>query len=171
MSNENPDDALFDYKVYRFGRTRQLFRGPQPDLRGKYMSFIGASHTFGRYSDRPFPTILEEKLGLTAFNLGTEGAGPGFFLSDPEVLRAASDSEICIVEAMSAMALSNRMFTVRPRRNIRLHAVSDLLRGIYPDVEFDRFSFVRPMLVALREQDETRYRLVSNEMKNGNLLQ
>lgn len=167
MSEQNPDDALFDYKVYRFGRSRQLFRGPQPNLRGSYLSFIGASHTFGRYADRPFASVLEEKLGTTALNLGTEGAGPGFFLGDPEVLRVASDAEVCVVEAMSAMALSNRMFTVRPRRNIRLHAVSDLLRGIFPDVEFERFSFVRPMLAALREQDETRYRLVLNEMRNA----
>ena len=79
----------------------------------------------------------------------------------------ASDAEVCVVEAMSAMAMSNRMYSVRPRRNMRLHKVSDLLRGVFPDFDFDRFAFVRPMLVALHDHDASRYKLVVNEMRNA----
>ena len=161
------DDPLFDYKVYRFGRSRQVFRGPQPELRGRYLCFLGASHTFGRFVDEPFPALVGAWTGLKTLNLGTDGAGPGFFLNDPDVLHAASGAEICVVQAMCATAISNRMFSVRPRRNLRLHAISELLRGIYPDVEFDRFAFVRPMLRHLRGLDETRFRMVENEMRNA----
>ncbi|MEM7056591.1 MAG: DUF6473 family protein [Pseudomonadota bacterium] len=167
MAEHQIDEPMFDYKMYRFGRSRQVFRGPQPQLRGKYVSFIGASNTFGRFNDDPFPNLLSENLGVQTLNLGTDGAGPGFFLGDPEVLSAASAAEVCVVQVMCASAISNRMFSVRPRRNMRLHAVSDLLVGIYPEVEFERFSFVHAMLKHLQSLDQSRFKLVINEMKNG----
>ena len=167
MSEYQIDDPLFDYKVYRFGETRQIFRGPQPDLRGRYICFIGGSNTFGRYTDAPYCDLVGRESGQTVLNLGTDGAGPGFFLTDPEVLRAAMDAELTVVQAMCATATSNRMFSVRPRRNLRLHAVSDLLAGIYPEVDFESFSFTRPMLRYLHGVDPNRFKLVSNEMKNA----
>jgi len=167
MAEHQIDEPMFDYKMYRFGRSRQVFRGPQPKLRGKYVSFIGASNTFGRFNDQPFPDLLAEELGTQTLNLGTDSAGPGFFLGDPEVLSAASSAEACVVQVMCASAISNRMFSVRPRRNMRLHAVSDLLVGIYPEVEFERFSFVHAMLKHLQALDQSRFKLVVNEMKNG----
>lgn len=167
MAEHQIDDPLFDYKTYRFGRSRQIFRGPQPDLRGKYLSFVGSAYTFGRYSDAPFPDVLAEQFGLTGVNLGTDGAGPGFFLGDPEVKRAAAEAEVCVVQVMSAAAISNRMYSVRPRRNVRLHNVSDLLVGIYPEVDFERFAFTKPMLKYLHELDEQRFKLIVNEMKNA----
>lgn len=167
MAEQQIDDPLFDYKIYRFGRSRQIFRGPQPDLRGPYISFIGASHTFGRYVDEPFPTLVSDEVGLTALNFGTDGAGPNFFLSDPEIVRAAGRANVCVLQIMCAWAQSNRMYTVRPRRNVRLHAVSDLMCGIFPEVDFERFSFVKPMLAHLQTLDEHRFKLVVNEMKNA----
>lgn len=167
MSELQLDDPLFDYKMYRFGRSRQIFRGPQPDLRGHYIACVGGSYTFGRFVDSPFPLILGEELGLTSLNLGADGAGPGFFLGDPEVKQAAADARLCIVQIMSASSISNRMFTVRPRRNLRLHEVSELMCGVFPEVEFDRFAFVRPMLKHLEKLDPERFKLVENEMKNA----
>jgi len=161
------DDPLFDYKLYRYGRSRQVFRGPVPDLRGGYVAFLGGSGTFGRFTDCPYPDLLGTALGRAALNLGTEGAGPGFFLADPEVARAASDSAVCVVQAMCASAISNRMFTIRPRRNSRLHAVSDLLAGIFPEVDFTRFAYVPAMLKHLHAVDDHRFRLVANEMRNA----
>lgn len=167
MAEHQIDEPMFDYKMYRFGRSRQVFRGPQPELRGKYISFIGASNTFGRFNDEPFPDLVGAGLDVQTLNLGTDGAGPGFFLGDPEVMSAASGAEVCVVQVMCASAISNRMFSVRPRRNMRLHAVSDLLVGIYPEVEFERFSFVHAMLKHLQALDQNRFKLLVNEMKNG----
>lgn len=167
MSGIEIDDPLFNYNTYRFGRSRQIFRGPQPTLRGKYIACLGSSYTFGRYSDLPFTNLLSQNFDVPVANFGTDGAGAGFFLGDPEVKKAASKAKLCIVQAMSAASISNRMFTVRPRRNARLHEVSDLLMGIFPEVDFDRFAFTKPMLRYLRELDESRFRLVANEMKNA----
>ncbi|MEM7210398.1 MAG: DUF6473 family protein [Pseudomonadota bacterium] len=167
MAEHQIDDPLFDYKIYRFGRTRQVFRGPQPDLRGRYFAFIGGSSTFGRYAEMPYPDLIGQETGQTVLNLGTDGAGPGFFLGDPEVLRTAMDAELTVVQVMCATATSNRMFAVRPRRNLRLHTISDLLAGIYPEVDFSRFSFTKGMLKHLYTLDETRFKLVANEMKNA----
>ena len=167
MAEHQIDDPLFDYKIYRFGRTRQGFRGPQPDLRDNYVAFIGGSSTFGRYNDTPFPDMVGERLGRTVLNLGTDGAGPGFFLGDPEVLRTAMDADLTVVQVMCASATSNRMFAVRPRRNLRLHTISDLLAGVYPEVDFSRFSFTKGMLKHLHALDESRFKLLANEMKNA----
>lgn len=167
MSLYQSDEVLFDYKIYRFGRSRQLFRGPKPDVARPFVSFIGAASTFGRFVHEPYPQLLGEELGIGALNLGTDGAGPGFFVSDPEIVRTASRAKVCVIQVMSARNLSNRMFSVRPRRNQRLHAVSDLLKGIYPDVDFGRFSFVRVMLATLMKEDPIRFRLVENEMRNA----
>ena len=167
MSDLQIDDPLFDYKAYRFGRAQQIFRGPQPDLRGPYIASLGAAHTFGRYSDRPFPVLLGEAVSMPSLNLGTDGAGPGFFLSDPEVRQAACDAKLCVVQVMSASTVSNRMYTVRPRKNVRIQKVSDLLYGIFPEVDFSRFAFVRPMLTHLNQVDPDRFKLVVNEMKNA----
>ena len=167
MSELRLDDPLFDYDMYRFGRSRQIFRGPQPDLRGHYIASIGGSYTFGRFTDSPFPTLLGDELGLTSLNLGADGAGAGFFLGDPEVKQAASNARLCVVQIMSASSISNRMFTVRPRRNLRLHEVSELMYGVFPEVEFERFAFVRPMLNYLEKLDPERFKLVENEMKNA----
>ena len=167
MSGQQIDDPLFDYKLYRFGDTQQLFRGPVPDLTGRYVSFLGGSGTFGRFACEPYADLVGETLGTRIANFGTEGAGPGCFLMDPEVLSAASAARVCVVQVMPASALSNRMFTVRPRRNARLHGVSELLAGIYPEVDFSRFSYARGMLRHMAGIRDNRFRLVVNEMRNA----
>ena len=167
MTEHRIDDPLFDYKLYRFGATRQLFRGPEAKLSGSYIACLGGSGTFGRFSSQPFPDLVGEAVGMRAVNFGTEGAGPGFFLADSELLAAASGAKVCILQAMPASAISNRMFSVRPRRNRRLHKVSDMLSGLYPEVDFSSFAFVRAMLRNLSALDENRYRLVLNEMRNA----
>lgn len=167
MDHHPIDDPLIDYDLYRFGESRQFFRGPRPDLRESYLCFLGAAHTFGRFTGAPFPSLIGGALGTAVLNLGARGAGPEFFLNDAELLRAATGARVCVVQAMCATAISNRMFGVRVRRNGRLDTVSGLLRGIFPDVDFDRFAFVRPMLRHLRSRDPTRFRLVENEMKTA----
>ena len=136
-------------------------------MRGRYLAFIGGSSTFGRYTDTPYPDLIGQQTGQTVLNLGTDGAGPGFFLGDPEVLRTAMDADLTVVQVMCASATANRMFAVRPRRNLRLHTISDLLAGIYPEVDFSRFSFTKAMLKQLHALDETRFKLIANEMKNA----
>ncbi|MEM6933642.1 MAG: DUF6473 family protein [Pseudomonadota bacterium] len=167
MSLFKTDDPLFDYDPYAFGRTKQMFRGPVPDLRNPYMVCLGSAHTFGRFANRPFSSLIERAVGRPVVNFGAEGAGPGLFLDDPDVLHVANGSEFCVIEVMSARAISNRMYTVRGRRNERLMRVSELLRGLYPDIDFGQFAGVKGMLRALERADPDRFRLVHNEMRNA----
>ena len=167
MAEPRIDDQLLDYKLYRFGQLQQVFRGPAPRLGRHYLAFLGGSGTFGRYADRPYAAIVGQEAGHRFANFGAEGAGPGFFLSDPEVMSAASNALLSVVQVMPACAVSNRMFSVRPRRNARLHAASDLLTGLYPEVDFERFSYVRGMLRHLAGIDDNRFSLVVNEMRNA----
>ena len=93
--------------------------------------------------------------------------GRSFFLLDPQVLNAASRAALCVVQVMPANCISNRMFIVRPRRNARLHGVSEMLTGIYPEVDFSRFTYARAMLRHLSGFQDNRFRLVVNEMRNA----
>ncbi len=167
MARIELDSPLFDYRLYRFGHTRQIFRGPKPKFTTGSISFIGGSGTFGRFTDHPFAELVGQKTGRPIANLGTEGAGPGFFLLDPVVLNVASQSSICVLQVMPANCISNRMFIVRPRRNARLHGVSEMLTGIYPEIDFNRFSYARAMLRHLSSIEDNRFRLIVNEMRNA----
>ncbi|MEM7178088.1 MAG: DUF6473 family protein, partial [Pseudomonadota bacterium] len=167
MSLFKTDDPLFDYDPYPFGRRQQFFRGPVPDLRNPYIVCLGATHTFGRFTSAPFPSLIARGLGRSVVNFGIDGAGPGLFLADAEMIHVASGADLCIVEVMSARAISNRMFTVHQNRNERLVEVSDLLKGLYPDVEISAFQRVKGMLRALERKDPDRFRLVHNEMRNA----
>ncbi|MEM7670515.1 MAG: DUF6473 family protein [Pseudomonadota bacterium] len=167
MSLFKTDDPLFDYDPYSFGRSQQIFRGPVPDLRHPYMVCLGSAHTFGRFASLPFPQLVERGLNRPVVNFGTEGAGPGLFLNDPDIIHVANGAEICVIEVMSARAISNRMYTVRARRNERLMRTSELLRGLYPDVDFGQFAGVKGMLRAIERADPDRFRLVHNEIRNA----
>lgn len=157
------DDLIF----YRFGRAQQVFRAPRPDLRRPYCAFIGGSETFGKHVRVPFPALLQDRTGIPAANFGTPGAGPGFFLSDPAVLQVANAAELTVVQVMSPAAVSNRMYSVYPRRNTRLYAASETLRMLYPEVDFKGFRFVRWMLWNLERIDPARFAIVLAEIHSA----
>ena len=56
-------------------------------------------------------------------NLGCLNAGPDVYLNDPEILRIASKADVTVLQVVGAANLTNRFYTVHPRRNDRfLHA-------------------------------------------------
>ncbi len=167
MTYQKPDRAFIDYQVYKWGQLDQIYRGPQPDLSRPYVACIGAAQTFGRYAKRPFPAILGDKLGMTVANLGTGGAGPGFFLRDPVALEAASGAEVCVVQVMSARSISNRLFKVKPKRNARIMAVSKALEDLFPHVDFDTFTYAHNMLNQISEADPEQFVEVEAELKKA----
>ncbi|MEE9453793.1 MAG: DUF6473 family protein [Paracoccaceae bacterium] len=153
--------------LYRFGRSRQIFRGPKPNLKNPYIAFIGGSEPFGKFVTTPFPKLVQRKVKKTCVNWGTPGAGPGFFLKDPMILGACSDAEICVVQAMDAVPLSNRMYSVFPRRNFRLRAVSDMLKALYPKIDFENFKYVPAMIRKIQSVDATAYKIVLAEQRSA----
>lgn len=105
------DWEVIDYECYELDRTGLWFRGPAPKTLepGAYFTAIGAAQTFGCFCPRPYPRMLEDRLGTTALNLGYSGAGPAFFLQQPELLRYINQSAFCIVQAMSARSTGNSL--------------------------------------------------------------
>jgi hypothetical protein len=156
-----------DYQTYRFGRRQRLYRGPQPDLSKPYFAFLGAERTFGKTVRTPFPDLVGAAMGVPCANLAVEGAGSGFVLDDAVTLEACCGAEVCVVEVMGIWNVSNRFYSVGKRYNRRIRAVSPMLRGLYPKVDFDSFDYVGRMLEALSAADSEKFLMIERECKDA----
>ncbi len=156
-----------DYKTYRFGRSKQRFRGPQPDLTQPYVAFIGGSEPFGKFVEKPFPAILGQKLDYSCVNWGTPGAGPSFFLRDPVVLEACSKAKVCVITVMGAVAMSNRLYSVFKRRNSRIRDTSKTLKALYPNMKLGDFRFAHNMLRKMHQGNPENFKVVEIELREA----
>jgi hypothetical protein len=103
------DEAIIDRSTQR----PLCIRGPRPQLLepGGYFVCLGAAQTFGRFCNRPFPTILQGRLGLPVLNISHGGAGPAFFGGNNErLLQYLNDARFLIVQVMSGRSDSNSQF-------------------------------------------------------------
>jgi hypothetical protein len=140
------------------------FRGPRRDLRSDYIAFIGGTETYGKFVEAPFPQLVETETGLTCVNLGWPNAGIDVLLGDPGLARIAAGAQIAVVQVPCAANLSNRFYRVHARRNDRFLQATELLRRLYPEVDFTEFSFTRHMLLRLRATSPERFALVHAEL-------
>jgi len=106
------DWRIVDYQLERLQGTNLEFRGPIPRQleAGSYIACIGAAQTFGCFTARPFATLLGERLGMPALNLGYGGAGPSFFSNDERLLDVVNGARLVVVQVMSARSESNSEF-------------------------------------------------------------
>ncbi|WP_309667822.1 DUF6473 family protein [Tabrizicola sp.] len=155
-----------DYFPCRYGMSRSVFRGPRRDLSGAYLAMIGGSQTFGKYVTAPFPTLVEEAMGVPVANLGGLNAGPEFYLADPETLAIARGARLAVVQITGAEALSNRYYTVHSRRNDRFLGATPALRALYPEVEFTDIHFTRHLLLVLQAAGVDRFAKVVAALKS-----
>jgi len=167
MTVHAPIDHDVDYNTYRFGRSRQRFRGPKPDLSEPYISFVGGSETFGKFVEQPFPARLQDALDYTCANWGTPGAGPSFFLKDPVVLEACSNSKVCVVSVMGAVAMSNRLYSVFKRRNSRIRATSAGLKAMFPDLKLEDYRFAHNMLRHMYQDNPNNFKVLEIELREA----
>ena len=167
MAQARSDSAHFRYRSYKWGRLGQIFRGPKPDLTRPYVACIGSGQTFGRYAFEPYPQILETRLQTQVANFGVCGAGPGLFLRDSMILEAASNADLCVVQAMSARALSNRLFKVKPESNAQIKGVAEQLRSLFPTIDFDGFTHTKQLIDHLAHADPVRFGDVLEELKTA----
>ncbi|WP_370400132.1 DUF6473 family protein [Sulfitobacter sp. JB4-11] len=162
-------DALgpgaLDYLPCRYGASRLLFRGPRRDLSAPYVAFIGGTETYGKFIAKPFPMLVEEATGLTCANFGLPNAGIDAFAHDPFVPDAASKSAITVLQVMGAQNMTNRFYTVHPRRNDRFVSAANLLRTIYREVDFADFHYNRHMLTDLAQVSPDRFATVRAELQ------
>lgn len=125
MWYQSRDWEIVDYHPYCLVDGVE-FRGPKPELgKDRYFVCVGAAQTFGCYCPRPFPAILEQKLGIPALNLGVGGAGPAFFLNQRRLLEYINESRFAIIQVMSGRSADNSMFRMVQNRGGSLERISD----------------------------------------------
>lgn len=151
----------------RYGNSRMSFRGPRRRLDRPYMAFIGGTETYGKFLPTPFPAMVEKAMRQTCVNLGCVNGGIDAFVNDTAVMDICHNADITVVQIMGANYLSNRFYSVHPRRNDRFLRASSVLQAIYNDVDFSEFTFVRHMLGALYSKSPERFDIVVNEVREA----
>ena len=165
MSIEQRGRMPLDYNPVALPGSVLRFRGPLATDRQPAVVCIGGSETFGRFISAPFPTQLDAAQGEPVLNLGVMNAGLDVLMSDPAILGALDDAEAVVFQIISAHNMSNRFYTVHPRRNDRFLTASAMLRTIYPQVDFTEFNFTRHMLSHLLSLSADRFEILRNELE------
>lgn len=158
--------GALDYFPCRYGGSRLTFRGPKRDLSGDYIVFLGSSESYGPFVPAPFPTLVEERLGIEVANLACMNAGPDAYLGDPGALEVIAGARVAVLQVMGALNLSNRFYTVHPRRNDRFIAATPQLRALFRDVDFTEINFTRHLIRTLVKRGDDRFAPVAEELRN-----
>lgn len=167
MTYERLGPAGLDYCPCRYGGSRVLFRGPQADLRQPHVMFLGGTATYGKFVPRPFPALIEAETGLHCANLGAVNAGPDLYLNDPALLDLTQGAMATVIQVMGVPNMSNRYYSVHPRRNDRVLQASNLLKTDYREVDFTAFHFTRHMLATLQALSEERFAVLMADLRTA----
>lgn len=137
------------------------------DLTSRYAAFLGGTETYGRFLPQPFPALIEAQLGAPCVNLGWPNAGVDVFMHDSEILGVAAGSCVVVLQVLGAQNMSNRFYSVHPRRNDRFLQASPMLRALYSEVDFTEFHFIRHMLGCLARASPDRFEMVCAELQEA----
>ena len=167
MKQEVIETGELSYSPCRYGNSKVLFRGPRKALNEPYLAFIGGTETYGKFIHKPFPALVEKAMRQPCVNLGCVNGGIDAVVKDTAVLEICRDADLTVIQIMGAHNLSNRFYSVHPRRNDRFLMASTVLQAIYPEVDFSQFSFTRHMLGALHDTSPERFDIVVNELRQA----
>lgn len=167
MTYENLAESGLNYYPCRYGKSRLLFRGPRRRLEGDYVVVIGGTETYGKFVEEPYPALLERKIGMSVVNFGAINAGVDVFASDETILDTCSGARAVVVQILGAQNLTNRYYSVHPRRNDRFLKASNLLRMLYPKVDFTEFHFTRHLIQSLDKADPCRFASIRAELQEA----
>lgn len=167
MKQETIESGGLHYAPCRYGMSRIFFRGPKRRLDSPYVAFVGGTEVFGKFIDRPVSTLTEKELGTTCVNMGCVNAGVDAFVNDPTIMGICNDAELTVVQIMGANFMSNRFYSVHPRRNDRFLRASTVMQAIYNDVDFSDFTFTRHMLQTLYDLSPERFDIVVSELREA----
>lgn len=165
MAYVQTGQGALEYFPCHYGRSRVLFRGPRRDLSGEYAVVLGGSESYGRFVTAPWPALLEERLDLPVANLACVNAGPDVWLGDPALAEVLRGARLAVLQIGGAVNLSNRFYTVHPRRNDRFLAATPALRALYRDVDFTEIHFTRHLIRALWSRGPERFAPVAEELR------
>jgi hypothetical protein len=104
------DYEVIRYETYRLTDKDIRFRGKHPRHLGKgsYITFMGASQTYGCFVRKPFHQIISEKLELDTLNLGYGGVGPNFYNRHQQLIDIANRGSAVVLQVMSGRSEGNR---------------------------------------------------------------
>lgn len=165
MSFQRQDAPTLDYQPVSYPGSALRFRGPATDVSAPHVLCLGGTETFGRFIAEPYPALLATALGRPVTNMGVAGAGLDVAREDGAVRAATATASAIVLQVTGAQGLSNRLYTVHPRRNDRFVKASDILRTIYRDVDFTEFHFTRHMLDRLKALSAERFQIVRDELQ------
>lgn len=165
MACVHPGSNALDYRPCRYGSSRIVFRGPRGDLSKPYIVFIGGTDTYGKFLKQPFADMVGIALDRQTVNLGCVNAGMDVYLTDPQVLAIIAQADLAVIQVLGAHNLSNRYYSVHPRRNDRFVAVTSEMRARFPEIDFSDFAFTRHMLGALHSRSPDRFGAVVEELQ------
>lgn len=165
MSVQGGGHGALEYYPCRYGGSRVLFRGPRRELDGDYFAFLGGTETYGRFIESPFASLIERRMAVACANFGVVNAGVDLYLNDPASMDLAIGGEAKVLQIMGAQNMSNRYYSVHPRRNDRFLRASERLESLFPEVDFTEFHFVRHMLNKLAEVSQDRFEVVVEELR------
>ncbi len=157
--------AALDYSVCRYGSSKVQFRGPRCDLSGPYVACLGGTETFGKFVPDPFPSLVQGRLGIPVANLACVNAGIDVFLNEPAIADVAAGAKVTVLQILGVQNLSNRYYTVHPRRNDRFVHAAPGLKALYRDIDFTEFHFTRHLLSALARKSPERFEIVAEELR------
>ena len=167
MTYERPGALSPDYYPCRYGTSRLVFRGPRRRLVGDYIAVFGSTETYGKFIESPYPAMTEAALGLPCVNFGCVNAGVDTFVNDTALIEAAGGAAATVVQVMGAHNMSNRLYSVHPRRNDRFLNASAMLKAIYREVDFTEFHFTRHLLRELEAISQECFRMVREELQSA----
>lgn len=165
MAYEKQGAEPLDYAPCRYGTSKLLFRGPKRGMDERYAAFLGGTETYGKFIEQPFPALVEAQTDMACVNLGWPNAGLDVMACDEAIVRAASGSAVTVLQVPGAQSLSNRYYSVHPRRNDRFVQPSPLLRAMFADVDFTEFHFIRHLLRHLSHVSSERFAMLRDELQ------
>ncbi len=165
MAFVHPGDGALDYFPCHYGRSRLTFRGPSRDLSREYLVSLGSSETYGRFVVAPFPALLEENSESRRQPWHAE-CRADVYLGDRGAIEVAAGAHLAVLQVMGAQNMTNRYYTVHPRRNDRFVAATPLLRSMYRDVDFTEIHFTRHLIQTLWSRGPDRFAPIAAELKS-----
>lgn len=167
MAYAFPGAGALDYSLCHYDGSRLLFRGPARSLERPYVAVLGGTESYGKFVERPYADLLQDRLGLNVVNLSCVNAGVDVYLAEEQVTKIAASAEAVVLQVTGAQNISNRFYAVHPRRNDRFLGATPLLRSMYRQVDFTEFSFNRHMLGVLQQHSRERFALIAAELRQS----
>lgn len=163
--NGHQGASALDYMPCSYGSSRLRVRGPKRKADKGFVSTIGGRGAFGRFVVAPFPHQLEELGQISVVNLGASHAGIDAYVRDEDLLGLCQRASVVLMEIPPALDLSNRFYSVHPRRNDRFVQASPMMRRVFPEMDFTKVCYTRHLVNTVMENWPDRAELLIEDLQ------